>query len=135
MTASGIAWGCFSVLARGTRDPVAANAGNFLWCFLPAAIISLLDVRELAVAPTGLMLAAISGTIATGLGYVIWYLALCDLPAAHAATVQLSMPVLVALGGTIFLSEPLTARLLTASAAMLGGIGLVMSQRVKRPAL
>jgi drug/metabolite transporter (DMT)-like permease len=132
MTASGIAWGCFSLLARGTHDPVAANAGNFLWCFLPAAIIGLLEVREFAVAPTGLMLAAISGAIATGLGYVIWYLALRGLPAAHAATVQLSMPVLVALGGTIFLSEPLTARLLTASAAMLGGIGLVMSQRVER---
>src|ERR1700730_16254679 len=76
----------------------------------------------------------IGGAIATGLGYVIWHLALRALPAALAATVQLSMPVLVALGGTIFLSELLTARLLTASAAMLGGIGLVMSQQVERPA-
>ena len=132
MTTSGIAWGCFSLLARGTRDPVAANAGNFFWCFLPAVIVSLLDVREFAAAPTGLMLAAISGAIATGLGYIVWYLALRDLPAAHAATVQLSMPVLVALAGTVFLSEPLTARLLTASATMLGGIALVLSQQVER---
>jgi drug/metabolite transporter (DMT)-like permease len=89
-------------------------------------------MREFAAAPTGLILAAISGAIATGLGYIVWYLALRELPAAHAATVQLSMPVLVALAGTVFLSEPLTARLLTASATMLGGITLVLRQRVER---
>jgi drug/metabolite transporter (DMT)-like permease len=121
-----------SLLARGTRDPVAANFSNFFWCFFPALIVSLLDVREFAAAPTGLILAAISGAIATGLGYAVWYLALRELPAAHAATVQLSMPVLVALAGTVFLSEPLTARLLTASATMLGGITLVLRQRVER---
>ena len=105
---------------------------QFFWCFFPALIVSLLDVREFAAAPTGLILAAISGAVATGLGYIVWYLALRELPAAHAATVQLSMPVLVALAGTVFLSEPLTARLLTASATMLGGIALVLRQRVER---
>ena len=132
MTTSGIAWGCFSLLARGTRDPVAENASNFFWCLFPALIVSLFDVGKFAAAPTGLILAAISGAIATGLGYIVWYLALRELPAAHAATVQLSMPVLVALAGTVFLSEPLTARLLTASATMLGGIALVLRQRVER---
>jgi drug/metabolite transporter (DMT)-like permease len=79
----------------------------------------------------GLMLAAMSGAIATGLGYIAWYLALSDLPAAQAATVQLSMPALVALGGTVFLSEPLTVRLVTASAMMLGGVALVLARRVE----
>jgi hypothetical protein len=35
-----------------------------------------------------------------------------DLSAAHAATVQLSMPAVVALGGVAFLAEPLSLRLL-----------------------
>ena len=77
------------------------------------------------------MLAIASGAIATGFGYIAWFLALRDLPAARAATVQLSMPVLVALGGAAFLSEPLTLRLLVSTAAMLIGIALVLGQRVK----
>jgi len=76
------------------------------------------------------LLATASGAIATGLGYVVWYFALRRLPAAGAATVQLSMPALVALGGTAFLSEPLTLRLLVASAGLLGGIALVLKRRV-----
>jgi drug/metabolite transporter (DMT)-like permease len=132
MTLSGVGWGCFSLLARGARDPVAANAGNFLWSLLPALILSLFDLHDLAAAPVGLLFAVLSGAIATGFGYVMWYLALRDLPAAQAATVQLSLPVLVALGGTLFLSEPLTVRLLAASAAMLGGIALVLGQRIER---
>jgi drug/metabolite transporter (DMT)-like permease len=134
MTVSGVGWGCFSLLARGARDPVAANAGNFLWCLLPALIVSLFDVHGFTAMPAGLMLAGLSGAIATGFGYIVWYLALRDLPAAQAATVQLSMPALVALGGAVFLAEPLTVRLLTASAAMLGGIALVLGQRVERSA-
>jgi len=129
MTVSGAAWGCFSLLARGARDPVGENAGNFLWCLLPAVIVSLLGVQKFTAMPVGLILASVSGAVATGFGYVVWYLALRGLPAARAATVQLSMPVLVALGGTVFLSEPLTVRLLIASAAMLGGIALVLGQR------
>ena len=134
MMLSGVGWGCFCLLARGARDPVAANAGNFLWCLLPALAVSLFDVHDFAAAPVGLLLAVLSGAIATGFGYVVWYLALRDLRAAQAATVQLSMPALVALGGAMFLSEPLTARLFIASAAMLGGIALVLGQRIDRSA-
>lgn len=77
----------------------------------------------------GFGLAIASGAIATGLGYIVWYLALRDLSAAHAATVQLSMPVITALGGVAFLAEPLSMRLLIASAAMLGGIALFLARR------
>ncbi|MBY0323142.1 MAG: DMT family transporter, partial [Reyranella sp.] len=71
---------------------------------------------------------------ATGFGYVVWYLALRHLTSLQAATVQLSMPAIVALGGVVFLAEALTARLLIASAAMLGGIAVVLLRRpVKRP--
>jgi drug/metabolite transporter (DMT)-like permease len=134
MTMSGVGWGCFSLLARGTHDPVGANAGNFLCCLVPSLILNSLDMHDFAAAPAGLLLAGSSGAIATGFGYIVWYLALRDLPAAQAATVQLSMPALVALGGTLFLSEPLTMRLLTASVAMLGGIALVLGQRAERVA-
>ena len=126
MMMSGVGWGCFSLLARGRHDAIAANVGNFLWCLILALLVNLLNVNEFAAAPSGLLLAVLSGAIATGFGYVVWYLALRELPVTQAATVQLSMPALVALGGTVFLSEPLTIRLLAASSAMLGGIALVL---------
>jgi drug/metabolite transporter (DMT)-like permease len=129
MAASGVAWGCFSLLARGVDNPLEANAGNLIRCLLPALVVNLIWVHRLAVTPAGALLATASGALCTGLGYVVWYLALRGLPAAHAATVQLSLPALVALGGVALLAEPLTLRLVIASAAMLGGIALVLARR------
>jgi drug/metabolite transporter (DMT)-like permease len=131
MAASGMAWGWFSLLARGNDNPVEVNASNFLCCLLPAVAVSLFDAHEFKATADGLMLAAASGAIATGLGYIVWYLALRHLPAARAATVQLSMPALVALGGTGFLSEPFTMRMLVASVTMLSGIALVLGRRAE----
>jgi drug/metabolite transporter (DMT)-like permease len=133
MALSGMSFGWFSLLARGVERPVEANASIFLCCLLPAIAVNFLGVHGFTITPTGLMLAIASGAIATGFGYIAWFLALRDLPPARAATVQLSMPVLVALGGTAFLSEPLTLRLLVSSAAMLIGIALVLGQRVREP--
>ena len=133
MALSGISWGCFTVLARDGRDPIEANAGNFLVCLLPAMIVNLLFGNPFGTTVSGLLLAATSGAIATGFGYVVWYFAIRDLPVTQAATVQLSMPALVSLGGAAFLSEPITTRLLVASAAMLGGIALVLARRRELP--
>jgi drug/metabolite transporter (DMT)-like permease len=83
------------------------------------------------VTPYGLVLAAASGALASGLGYAIWYSALPGLKSGTAATVQLSVPVIAAIGGVILLSEPITGRLLMASAMTLGGIWLVLSQRTR----
>jgi drug/metabolite transporter (DMT)-like permease len=76
--------------------------------------------------------AVASGAVTSGLGYVFWYAALKGLKVTHAATVQLSVPVLTAFGGTLFLDEPVTGILVTASVLILLGIALVVL--VKRPA-
>ena len=119
----------FSLLARGAGPPVEANASNMLWCLLPAALVNLVCLDDFNVTAMGLWLAVASGAVATGFGYIVWYLVVRALSAAHAATVQLSMPVLTAVGGLVFLAEPFTLRLLIASAAMLGGIALVLARR------
>ena len=75
-----------------------------------------------------MLISIASGGIATGFGYILWYLAVRTLPATHAATVQLSMPALVALGGIFLLSEPITMRVIVASVTMLAGIGLVLTR-------
>jgi drug/metabolite transporter (DMT)-like permease len=132
MAASGVAWGFFSLLARGTDHPVEANASNFLCCLPPALLANLVGLQDCKATAMGIGLAAASGAIASGLGYIAWYLALRELPATSAAVIQLSMPVLVALGGVALLAEPLTMRLLLSSTALLGGIAVVMAQRVQR---
>jgi len=80
----------------------------------------------------GVVLAIASGALASGVGYALWYSALAGLNVTRAATVQLSVPVLAALGGVLFLDEALTLRLTVASAAILGGIAAVVTDR--RPA-
>ena len=77
---------------------------------------------------TGALYAVLSGAITSGLGYALWYAALPALTATSAATVQLSVPAIAALGGVLLLAEPITIRLLLASAAILGGIALTIAR-------
>ena len=98
-----------------------------------AAVLSLAMLPWLALDAAGAALAVASGAVTSGIGYAIWYSALRGLKAASAATVQLSVPPLAALGGIVLLGEPLTLRLLLASVAILGGIALVTAERARPP--
>jgi drug/metabolite transporter (DMT)-like permease len=131
MAVAGVAWGIYSLAGRSAGAPLAATAGNFLWS-LPLAVLLALVMRHAAVAtPRGLLLAVLSGAVTSGLGYAIWYRALPGLSATQAATVQLSVPILAALGAVTFLGESLTQRLLLSGAAVLTGVALVLSERTR----
>jgi drug/metabolite transporter (DMT)-like permease len=132
MIGAGIAWGVYSTRARGAGDPIRVNAGNFLLTLPIAAALSLITIRGASVDLTGAGYAVGSGAITSGLGYALWYTVVPLLRAATAATVQLSVPVIVAVGGVILLSEPITLRLVLATVAVLGGIGLVILERQRR---
>jgi drug/metabolite transporter (DMT)-like permease len=129
MLAAGVAWGAYSLRGRGEANPVSATAGNFLRAVPMALAISVVFLPWARLDRAGIACAVLSGAIASGGGYVIWYWVLPDLKAASAATVQLSVPLLAATGGILFLGEPLTLRFLFAAAAVLGGIALVVSER------
>lgn len=128
MLSAGVAWGIYSLHGKGTGDPTTVTAGNFLRAAPIAAgvglIVAILNGATLDKA--GVWYAVASGALASGLGYAIWYTALPSLRTTSAATVQLSVPVLAALGGIAFLGETLTLRLVLASAAILGGIAMVI---------
>lgn len=129
MIAAGVAWGAYSLLGRGVADPLAATAWNFAVCIPLSLLVSAVFWASASASPAGLALAIASGAAASGLGYVLWFAALPQLSAGRAAAVQLSAPIIAALGGAALLSEPLTARLLIASAVTLGGVALVLAQR------
>jgi len=129
MLSAGIAWGIYSLRGQASGDPISETAGNFLRAVPLAAVLSVAFLPWAILDRAGIGFAILSGAIASGVGYAIWYTALPGLKAASAATVQLSVPVLAAAGGILFLGESITLRLLFASVAVLGGIALVVMEK------
>lgn len=131
MAAAGCAWGIYSLRGRKANDALAATASNFVLTLPLVIIVSVLARNGSHATISGVIYALASGAIASGLGYVVWFAAVKQLRATTAATVQLSVPIIAALGGTVLLGEAVTLRLLLASAATLGGIWLVLAQRAE----
>jgi drug/metabolite transporter (DMT)-like permease len=129
MLGAGAAWGIYSLCGK-LKDPASATAGNFLRAVPLAALLSITTLPWAHLDRAGIGYAVLSGAIASGAGYVIWYTALSGLKATSAASVQLSVPVLAATGGILLLGEALTLRFLFASIAVLGGIALVVIENL-----
>jgi len=129
MAIAGLAWGAYSLLGRGAGDPLEVTARNFIYLVPLVVALSLCSAADRHLTAGGLGCAAASGSVASGLGYVAWYAAQKRLSAISAATVQLSVPVIAALGGLVLMTEAVTLRLVLASCATLGGIALVLRRR------
>lgn len=129
MLGAGVAWGAYSLRGRGAGDPVGVTGGNFLRAAPIAALLSLGMAGSASLDLAGTAYAIASGALASGIGYALWYSVLPSLKATSAATVQLSVPVIAAVGGIVFLDEPASLRLLLAALAILGGIALVILGR------
>lgn len=129
MVCAGIAWGIYSLRGRGAGDPTMMTAGNFLRTLPMTAALSLAALSQMQIDTSGAAFAVASGAITSGIGYAIWYAALPSLKATQAATVQLSVPVIAAVGGILLIGEPVSIRLVLASLAILAGIGLVIFKK------
>jgi drug/metabolite transporter (DMT)-like permease len=132
MAIAGISWGGYSLLGRGAANPLETTANNFIYSLPLVVFVSILFLNDFTTSFRGAVLAVVSGVLASGLGYAIWYAALRGLTATRAATVQLSVPVIAAFGGIIWLSEEITMRLLLSSALTLGGVAIVLAQRTAK---
>ena len=134
MGLAGISWGLYSLLGRGVQDPIRVTTGNFVRAAPFTFLVSAVAFRSLDLSGPGVLLAVVSGALTSGLGYVVWYAALPGLSATRAATVQLSVPLLAAVGGVLFLFETVTFRLLLSTTLILGGIGLsLLGKRKESP--
>lgn len=129
MIGAGMAWGIYSLRGKGSGDATAVTAGNFLRAVPFSLAVSLVMSHRISVDVAGFWYAVSSGALASGIGYAIWYTVLPSLKATSAATVQLSVPVIAALGGILFLAESITLRLVLASIVILGGIALVIFEK------
>lgn len=124
MAGAGLAWGLYSLRGRETAEPLATTTRNFVLAIPLALILELFFLSQSYLSFKGVLLAILSGGLASGIGYATWYVALRRMTVTRAAIVQLAVPVLAALGGTIFLSEEISPRLIIASLFILSGIGL-----------
>ena len=129
MTTAGIAWGVYSLKGRGTQSPLFDTAYNFIRTIPFLLILSIFMLYNAQLTTRGILLAVMSGAIASGIGYAIWYRALTGLSATQAAVVQLLVPVIAAFGGVLFVSEPITLRLVISAIMILGGISIVVIGR------
>jgi drug/metabolite transporter (DMT)-like permease len=135
MIAAGVGWGLYSLRGRGARHPIRATAGNFVRCLPFTVAFSALALATSAqVTLRGAVLAAVSGAVTTGLGYCLWYAVLPSLGAARGAIVQLSVPVIAAIGAIGLLDEPLRRDVAIGGAIILGGLALALWQRRLVPA-
>jgi drug/metabolite transporter (DMT)-like permease len=132
MVIAGAAWGLYTAAGKRGGDPLRRTAGNFARATLLLAPLGVFAALHLgSITPRGVVLAVVSGALASALGYVAWFAALHHLTATRAALVQLVVPVLAALGGVIFLGEPVTARLLVAGSVVLGSLAFAVRARAR----
>jgi drug/metabolite transporter (DMT)-like permease len=129
MTVSGIAWGIYTLKGQGSKNPLMDTAYNFIRTIPLVTILIIVAIQKAHYSFEGILLAVLSGGIASGIGYAIWYMALGGLSATQAAVVQLLVPVIAALGGVIFMSEAVTFRLTVSATIILGGILMVVLGR------
>ena len=130
MAIAGISWGFYSLRGRRSAvDPLTDTTNNFVRSLPLVVIVNLVMLRDAHATPKGFFFAILSGALASGLGYVVWYTALKGLTATRAATVQLLVPVLAALGGVMLLSEVISLRLILSAMMILGGVGLALAGR------
>jgi drug/metabolite transporter (DMT)-like permease len=131
MAVAGVAWAVYTLAGRSRSDALASNARSFLFATPLALLVLLAAHASIAANARGVTLAVISGGVTSGLGYAIWYRVLPRLSVLQAAVAQLSVPVFAAAGAAVLLDEKLGLRFVVASAAVLGGVALVLLGRVR----
>ncbi len=132
MAISGVAWGIYTVLGKGSVSPLENTAANFIRTIPFVIILILFTFKQAELSVNGVVLALLSGGITSAVGYAIWYAALKGLSNILAASVQLLVPVIAMVGGVVFANEELSFRLIVSSVIILGGISLVILSLQKR---
>jgi len=125
MVIAGISWAFYTLAGRGVQDPILLTSENFIRCIPIAIVFLLMSLLNYSISWQGVFYAVASGSLASAVGYTIWYLALKNLSITQAAISQLSVPLIAALGGIIFINEALTYELVISGGLILTGILMV----------
>ena len=132
MAAAGLGWGLYSLAGQRSEDALQATTANFIIAapigLAAGLMFGLTTGSSVVISGPGVMLAALSGAVTSGLGYALWYSVLPRLAGSVAAVAQLTVPVIAVLGGVIFLDEAVTLQVALAAGLVLGGVGISVLQ-------
>ena len=132
MTVAGIAWGIYTLRGKGSKQAIQDSASNFFYTLPFVVTLLIIEFNNTNLSRSGIVLAIVSGAVASGMGYTVWYMTVKRLSTLQASVVQLLVPVIAAVGGVIFAQESISMRLILSSIAILGGILFVLlGQRFK----
>lgn len=131
MVVAGVAWAGYTLLGRGVTQPLLSTASNFVFATVIVLLPCLFLLNLDRLPWQGVALALLSGAIASGAGYAIWYAVLPHISTVHAALLQLSVPVLAALGGVLFINEPISTRFIISCVLVLSGIAFAIGYKKK----
>lgn len=124
MAGAGIAWGVYSTVNSSDGSPVERTARNFTGAaLLGLGVLAFLPFKLTA---QGWWLAATSGAVTSALGYVLWYALLPHLKRLTAASLQLAVPAITAVGAAMLLGEAVGMRVVMATLLIVSGIALTL---------
>ncbi|MFA0542679.1 DMT family transporter [Vibrio sp. 10N.222.52.B7] len=132
MSLAGIGWGIYTLAGKKSSNALQSTTANFGFSSLVILVaLSLLvlipnALTQVSIIEQGLIYAVISGSVASGIGYSLWYYVVKKLNTVVASIAQLSVPVIATLGGVLLLSEPVTMQFIVSSTVILLGISLVL---------
>ncbi len=126
MSVSGLAWAGYTILGKGSLSPLLDTSYNFFRTIPFVLVVIFLTASTAEYSLNGVWLAVVSGAVMSGIGYAIWYSALKNLTATQAGVLQLSVPVIAALSGVLFMQETMSLRLVSSLILVVGGIALVL---------
>ncbi|MCZ4309923.1 DMT family transporter [Vibrio atlanticus] len=132
MALAGVGWGIYTLAGKKSTNALQSTTANFAFSSLVILVlVSLLLVipnvaSQISITEQGLIYAILSGSVASGVGYSLWYYVVKKLDTVVASIAQLSVPVIATLGGVLLLSEPVTMQFIISSTVILLGISLVL---------
>ena len=126
MGISGLAWAAYSISGKTMNNPLSSTLANFLLAVPIVLIASSLFQQDTVMTNKGIILAIISGGLTSSGAYVLWYSIVKHIDRITASTVQLSVPCLAILGGSLFIGEPVGLRVIFSTVVVLLGIILVI---------
>lgn len=126
MVLSGIGWAMYSIAGKKMQNPLASTLANFVMAIPFVLLAYAVFYTKSFALPQGMLLAVLSGGLASSGAYVLWYVIVKQIDHVTASSVQLSVPCLAIMGGALFIGEVLSWRIIMSAIIVLVGIALVI---------
>jgi len=133
MVISGFSWAIYSIIGKSSKDALGNTTDNFIKASLFITLFYFIFPTDtITFNSQGLLLAIISGSITSAIGYIIWYQVLPNIKIVTASVIQLFVPIVAIILSVLFLDELLSLNLILSTLLVITGIVLtIFSKKAK----